>query len=129
MRQWQWGELDCCLFLADWIVARDGIDPASDLRGSYATQREMRHLLKARGGIRQVVGDCAARAGLVPTYQPQLGDVGLVNVCIKIWRGRGVLVPCGGIMTSRDLWAIKVPDRSSVMIQRFPVVCAWGSSG
>jgi Domain of unknown function (DUF6950) len=114
------------LFLADWIVRRYGFDPASDLRGTYASEREMRHLLKARGGIVEIVNQCAARAGLQPTDHPRVGDVGLVRVCVKLWRGRGVLVPVGGVLVSRDLWAIKTREHGRVAVQPFPLMKAWG---
>ena len=125
-RPFVWGACDCCLFLADWIAHRDGLDPAADLRGTYSTEREMRNLLKAKGGIFNVVGSCAERAGLqrIGTAQPRPGDVGLVNVCIKLWRGRGVLVPVGAILVSPSLWAIR-PRERGVCINQFPVVMAW----
>lgn len=126
-RPFEWGVCDCCLFLADWIAWRDGLDPAAELRGSYSTEREMRRLLKARGGIERVVGDCARRAGLVPIAEPAAGDVGLVKVAIALWRGRGVLVPLGAIAVGRGLWAIK--PRRGLMVQKFPTLRAWGRNG
>jgi hypothetical protein len=124
-RPFQWGICDCCLFLADWIAYRDGVDPACHLRGTYSTEREMRHLLKARGGIFEVVASCAARADLCITDNPQAGDVGLVKVAIKLWRGRAVLVPVGAIAVGRELWAIK-PRERGICVQAFPLCVAWG---
>jgi hypothetical protein len=127
-RPFAWGVCDCCLFLADWIVYCGGDDPAADLRGTYSTERGMRRLLKARGGIEQVVAGCAARAHLTPTSAPQRGDVGLVKVAIKLWRGRAVLVPVGAIALDHKLWAIK-PRERGLIIQPFPLLRAWGSNG
>ena len=128
LRPFQWGVCDCCLFLADWIAYRDGIDPAWHLRGTYSTEREMRNLLKARGGIVEVVRSCATRARLRETASPQLGDVGLVKVAIKLWRGRAVLVPVGAIAIDHGRWAIK-PRERGVCAQQFPLIAAWGRNG
>jgi hypothetical protein len=126
-RRFQWGVCDCCLFLADWIAWRDGIDPARHLRGTYASERAMRRLLLAAGGIEAVVADCARRAGLVPTSSPIAGDVGLVRCAIGYWRGRGILVPVGAICVGGGRWAIK-PQRG-LLIDKFPPIRAWGRHG
>jgi len=34
-RPFAWGEHDCCLFAADWVLALTGIDPAAALRARY----------------------------------------------------------------------------------------------
>ena len=128
-RPFRWGEFDCCLFFADWVELRCGIDPACDLRGSYSTEREMRRLVKARGGIEQLVHECVTRAGCVQTTCPVVGDIGLVRVAIKLWRGRAVLVPCGAILTGGDLWAIKTAQTGQLAIQQFSMLRAWSVNG
>ena len=128
-RPFQWGVCDCCLFVADWIAWRDKIDPAAHLRGTYSTEREMRRLLQAAGGIVAVVEDCAGRAQLVERKSaPDVGDVGLVQVAIRIWRGRAVSVPVGAICLGQGRWSIKTRERG-LMVQPFPLLRAWGRHG
>lgn len=126
-KPWRWGVCDCCLFLADWIAYRDGFDPAADLRGTYSTEREMRRLVKERGGIFAVVERCAKNAGLEQTDEPAIGDVGLVQVPIKFWRERAILVPAGAIKCSDKLWAVKSREHATILMQPFPVLRAWGA--
>lgn len=123
-RPWTWGRFDCCLFFADWALARCGRDPAAELRGTYATEREMRRLVKARGGLVRLVGDCMAGIGWRPTSSPQAGDIGLVRIGVKLWRGRVVTVPTGAIAVAPDMWAIKTTARG-LAVGAFPLVQAW----
>jgi Domain of unknown function (DUF6950) len=128
-RPFVWGEFDCCLFFADWTELRCGVDPALELRGTYSTERQMRRLVKVRGGIVRLVGDCMARAGCKVTFCPQRGDIGLVRIGIKVWRERVVTVPTGAIAVSPVMWAIKTSERDRLAIGRFPLVRAWGVNG
>lgn len=128
-RPFAWGEFDCCLFFADWIALRRGVDPAAELRGRYSTEREMRRLVKAAGGIERLVDECVTRAGCRQTANPVVGDIGLVRVAIKLWRGRAVLVPCGAILVGGGRWAIKTAQHGALPIARFPVIRAWGVHG
>jgi hypothetical protein len=73
-----WGTFDCCLWLADWVLERRGVDPAADLRGRYASELGCARLLKRRGGLPAVVSDCAELARLAPTSAPLAGDVGVI---------------------------------------------------
>jgi hypothetical protein len=49
-RAFEWGKWDCCLFVADAILAVTGDDLAAGLRGSYSSLGEARWLLRARYG-------------------------------------------------------------------------------
>jgi len=49
-RPFEWGKWDCCLFVADAILAVTGEDLAAGLRGHYSSLREARWLLRARYG-------------------------------------------------------------------------------
>lgn len=56
VRPFVWGELDCCLFVADCCVAACGIDPAAVYRGRYTTARgSQRVLAKEHGSIAAVL--------------------------------------------------------------------------
>lgn len=83
-----WGTHDCCLFAADAVMAQSDIDPASGLRGTYASAREAMELLTELGGLPAV----AARAGTpIPALCGQVGDIGLVE-----HEGRELLAVCAG---------------------------------
>lgn len=75
-----YGGFDCCLWLADWLVALGYPDPAAHLRGRYATAMGCARILNRNGGVLGVVSDCAARAGLWPTLTPKADDVGVILV-------------------------------------------------
>lgn len=45
----QWGEVDCCLFAAGWVMSATGVDPMADYRGEYASQDEALARLRATG--------------------------------------------------------------------------------
>lgn len=76
-RPFRWGEHDCCLFAADWVLECTGTDPAAALRG-YDSERQARRLLKDAGGLRALVDE------LLPAH-PSVA-----------WAGRGDVVLVDG---------------------------------
>jgi hypothetical protein len=46
-RPWAWGERDCCLTLADWVIAAGHPDPAPHLRGANIGAAMGRHLRRS----------------------------------------------------------------------------------
>lgn len=112
-----WGRFDCSLWLADWLVACGRPDPAAHLRGRYRTATGCARLLSRRGGLRAVIGDCAAQAGLAPTDGPQAGDVGVVDAITA----NGVR-QVGGLCTGAR-WAVLAP-RGLIVAPAQPLV-AW----
>lgn len=98
-RPWCWGEVDCCMVLADWIVANGYPDVAADLRGTYGTEAECKALLARRGGPLGIVTELAERAGLVRIDAPVDGAVAVIGSATvitrqwgAIWRGNRYLV-------------------------------------
>lgn len=84
-----WGSQDCCLFAADCVFSVTGVDPAADLRGAYANEREAARVLQAHGGVVELA---IQRLGpVVRTLQAQPGDVGLTQQ-----EGRHTLAVCMG---------------------------------
>lgn len=82
-----WGVTDCALWAADAIAAQLGVDPARDLRGQYATERQALRVMAPFGGLK---GLAVAVLG-PPLSAPLLaapGDVGLMRC--------GALAVCGG---------------------------------
>lgn len=83
------GSNDCCLFVADAILAITGNDPAKGLRG-YTTQDEAQALIDDHGGMKSLVTEflgkangplCARRGDVVSVDTPE----GLaVGVCLGV---------------------------------------------
>ena len=84
MRGFEWGQWDCCLFVADAINAMTGLDPALRLRGSYTTYRGALTACLSICGKRSVE-DCAVRLLIdaegrpIPPLQARRGDAVLAD--------------------------------------------------
>jgi len=128
-RRWGYGSLDCCTFMADWLMARGLPDAMADRRGTYASRREYRAAIRSEGGI---VASCRARfarLGLVETAQPGHGDVALVLAPFAVRRdGRVVSAPVGAICLGRGARAVVTPDKGLV-IYPLATVAAWRVAG
>lgn len=74
-----WGETDCTLLIADWVLANGYPDPAVDWRGKYSNEAECAALLAERGGLSEVVRACALTAGLKPVQEPHFGCIAVVG--------------------------------------------------
>lgn len=120
-----WGQSDCSLLIADWLVENGHPDPAAEWRGTYNDEASCRALLAARGGLLAHVGDCAARIGLRPLHEPAFGAVAVIgserNVdrqWAAIWNGRRWLVKWGDEASARwtpfaakalGIWSVECP--------------------
>lgn len=87
-RPFAWGQMDCCLWAADAVLAATGRDLAAGLRGTYASEDEAAAVLERLGGL-AAVGALAGPA--VPPLAAARGDVGLVE-----FGGRLSLAVCDG---------------------------------
>lgn len=125
-----WGDLDCFLFVADWVERMTGIDPAGEYRGAYDDQRQARNVIKRNGGVMQLADALLARAGCKVTDAPSCGDVALVRAGFR-YRPRGrlaskiVFVPVGAICVRASMWAIKPADGAALAMGNFPIMRAW----
>lgn len=81
-RPFAWGDSDCCLALADWVIAARGLDfdPADHLRGMYDDIVSCNRLTGFLRDPVAVIEGCAARVPLARTDDPAPGDIGLVQV-------------------------------------------------
>jgi hypothetical protein len=105
---------DCCFFVADFVRARTGIDPAADLRGSYSTERQALRLIRRWGDFMTMWKVHMALAGFNETRAPVAGDVGVV-------RDRAGQVVSA--IRVPGAWAAKASR--GVVIEDFPMLCAW----
>lgn len=69
---------DCAMWVADWIAAATGIDPAADLRGTYRTGPGALRQIRRWGDFETMWRVHMAVAGFVTTRAPAVGDVGVV---------------------------------------------------
>ncbi len=78
-KRFQWGQWDCGLWLADWLMFGTGKpDPASDLRGKYHDAESCLALCGPLGFPR-MIQRIADNAGLERTRSPQRGDVAVIR--------------------------------------------------
>lgn len=71
-----WGEHDCCLWVANCVLAQTGIDPAKGIRGGYLGAREAVTMLETMGGLEGVGNRLGMR---IPPLMAMHGDVGIVK--------------------------------------------------
>lgn len=99
----EFGRLDCCLWVADWVKLQTGFDPAADWRGQYSTRDEYRHLLLTRGNLIRVATRAMQQIGATPILPADAkpGDVGVI------------MTEDGPALAIRDraAWAAKTGDR------------------
>jgi hypothetical protein len=74
----RWGERDCCLWIADWLIACGHPDPAAEWRGRYRTAIGAGRILAKRAGLLSLVTTQAENTGLAKIETPAQGDVGVV---------------------------------------------------
>jgi hypothetical protein len=114
-----WGECDCMLVLADWVLLVTGKDPAHDMRYTYdsrmSCQRETGYFTDP---VKTVARCFEQNAGLQRTDNPVKGDVGVVEVPVD-----GRIQMAGGLFTGKS-WAFKAPHGATTM-QPIRVVAAW----
>lgn len=122
----RYGALDCCTFMADWLVRRGFADPMADRRGGYATRAEYEACMSDEGGI---VRSCRRRfAGvrLARTRSPVCGDVCLVRVPVLAGQGEVMMGVSGAICVSDQVRAVVTSD-AGLVLAPMSIVCAWSS--
>ena len=117
-----WGVNDCCLFVADWVVAVTGRDPATPWRGAYRGERAAHRILTRGGGLLAVVAPAFDGVGLARTDDPLTGDIGVVVAPVAVRRGRIVERPVAALRVGR-LWAVK--SQSGIAAGEFVALAAW----
>ena len=61
-----WGRHDCALFACTVVAAMTGTDPASHLRGTYATEAEAKAIIAANGGSLEAMAAAIAAGHGMP---------------------------------------------------------------
>ncbi|WP_247686986.1 DUF6950 family protein [Pseudoalteromonas luteoviolacea] len=73
-----WGKFDCCLFVADWLLTRNGVDLAADFRGHYSTAIGAKRRL-TRLGFNSIESVFKHHLKPIETSYAQRGDIALVE--------------------------------------------------
>jgi len=117
-RPFVWGECDCCLFAADWIKQKKGLDVAWPHRGTYSDNMGAARLLctSDNGTLSGFLQPRMMAAGFVLTDDPREGDVAVLRLPIH---GETV-----GIRTRLKRWAFKT-ERGVFTAACPNVVVAW----
>jgi hypothetical protein len=76
-RAFRFGEFDCCLFVADWIVAAKGVDLAANERGTYSTFKQGLKVIKT--DIKTVFKARLNHAEIATSFAKR-GDIALCDV-------------------------------------------------
>lgn len=78
-KPWQPGQVDCCLFVADWALWLGRSDPAEGWRGSYDTEDGFRAIINAAGGLVPLFEGCAAKVRAKRVQCAAAGDVAVIG--------------------------------------------------
>ena len=118
-----WGETDCMLCLADWVLRVKGVDPAAHIRQMYdgpgSCQRETGFL---RDPVAAVEACLATIGGLPRVDDPEPGDVAIV----KAVGTDGRIASCGAIWLG-DAWGCKGQRGTTTLKPHLvEVVAIWG---
>lgn len=123
--RFRWGGIggdDCMTFPSSWMLYAIGIDPASNLRGTYSTKAEAHALMAADGGAHAFMGKRLMQVGCARIDDPRDGDIGLV--CMLAGESPSdVRISEIGAVRFGPVWASISPR--GVVAQRADCVAAW----
>lgn len=108
-----WGVVDCSLWVCDWIATERHRDPAAHLRGTYDDEVSCSRLLTREGGLVTLASRLADESGLLATFNPVTGDVGVIETRL----GPFLMISTG------SRWACKTT--SGVLFAPARVLKAW----
>lgn len=114
---WGEGARDCSLFVATWVEAVRGVDPAADWRGHYRTELGALRKVTAGGGLVAVFASALQPLGLARTDAPVTGDVGVILA--PTVRG---LRPTGAILAGRR-WVTR--GKTGIVALEAEPLAAW----
>ncbi len=79
VRPFVWGECDCCLFAADWVVEQVGVDPAAQTRGRYNSAKGALKVVRQAGFDDMCAMVDSLLGERIAPLQLQRGDIALVE--------------------------------------------------
>ena len=72
-----YGENDCCLFVADAVLAMTGIDPAKAIRGTYNSEQGAAKIIARHGGLKGLIDSLGFESKTIAFAT--VGDIGLAK--------------------------------------------------
>lgn len=117
-----WGERDCLMFAANWILHKTGVDTAEPYRGRYKTERGCLRILKRNGGVRGIIHTQTAACGFKPTSTPVDGDLALIQGPALHLGRRIVQAEAGGIVIGER---VAVMSPLGLLLLTTPILEAW----
>lgn len=125
-KTWAPGAWDCSTFMADWVVKVTGLDPISDVRGTYFSEREFLRIVAREGGFIAACHSRLTAVGMRPAAVPVAGDIVAVDAPYSAG-GRIRRRPVGAICAAPGCYAVVTSDIGLVMdsADRLPLLKAW----
>jgi hypothetical protein len=77
-RPWVWGQVDCCTFVAGWVIHRGHGDPMAFIRGAYDSEMGALRQIAAGGGLVPLWTRGMIEAGVPEADDARVGDVGII---------------------------------------------------
>lgn len=109
----RWGVDDCTMWAATWVNIASG-RPVATL--GYDTEDKARVLIEQHGGLLNIWDRALSDAGFFESYEPQLGDVGLVDT--RLSGPVGVIFGGGGLAMRRKadggVWTFSTARRALI---------------
>jgi len=120
-RPFEWGKWDCCLFVADALLAVTGRDLAEGLREKYSSLGEARWLLRARYGSASIEKS-VARMFLLAGLDPSPPGMARRGDPVMLRDGRDLQI---GVIGLSGLAVINTETKGLVRVPRSLVTRAW----
>lgn len=109
-KRFKWGEHDCCLWVADCVLAITGKDFAVTWRGKYSDEQGAYELIKSGESLTKMVSSVLGLEPVHPNFG-NVGDVALVftggKEALAICNGSSVLIPSRTRMVSLPMTSVK----------------------
>jgi hypothetical protein len=118
-QRFDWGKHDCCQLVRGWVRLQRGFDPAPGW--SYSSEMGAALLAHRHGGLIDLIGLLADRAGLPPTGAPTEGDIGVISALTN-----DGIMPVAAIHGSSG-WAFIT--KGGLSSARVPALAAWRVHG
>jgi|13_taG_2_1085334.scaffolds.fasta_scaffold09850_4 hypothetical protein len=120
-RKFKWGEHDCMLSIANYLLDVTGKDPAEEYRGMYDDRLSCARLTGFHKDPIGLFRRCVEAIGLVETIVPTGGDVGVIDVM----QPNG-LVTIGALYLGKN-WAVQA-ENGLLICPAIKVHAAWSVS-
>lgn len=90
-KPWQPGRVDCCLFVAAWVIWLGRPDPAEAWRGRYDCEDGFRDIIRRAGGLVPLFEACANKVRAKRVQYPSAGDVAVIGSASNLERQFGAI--------------------------------------